>query len=139
LPNPSDIFRNAAQRRHRAAHNTEADSLLTDLIDYVSQAKVIALGFDLLLSKSLKHIQNNNQDFLNSIRKTEFSQLKFRFIVEVGSVWKEYKNNFSNVYRSSDSFDTLYNEAILRATHQAEILVIKSSANKILNWHITEL
>jgi len=136
LTNPSDIFKNSAARRHNAAHNANADSLLTDLQDYVSEAKVIAFAFDSLISQSLIHIKNLNADFLNGIITTVCSQLSFRFILEVGTKWKEYKGNSTSAVRVKNTLDEIQTEAETRAISNNDFLIIKSKNNQIINWKI---
>jgi hypothetical protein len=136
---PIDIFRNAAQRRHKAAHNPNADSPLNDLTEFVLQAKIIALGFDALISKSLKYIKDNNSDFLHGSLKVTPSQLKFRFLKFVDGKWKEYAGNSSRAYRVNVDFDSILIDSKSRAIANDEILVIKPSDNNIQNWIITEI
>lgn len=136
LTNPNESFKNSASRRHKAAHNTNADSLLTDLQNYVSEAKVIAFAFDSLISQSLIHIKNLNTDFLNETIKTEFNQLSFRFILEVGTKWKEFRNNSTRAFRVKDTLIEIQGNAETRAISNKEILVVKSSNNQIIDWKI---
>ena len=136
LPNPSEIFNNAAMRRHRAAHNAAADSLLIDLQDFVAQAKVIALGFDSLLARSLKFIENNDTDFLNEIKKIELIHLKFRFILEKDGKWKEYTTTSSRAVKADRSQAVVQAAALKRARKNGEVLVIKSVSNKLIDWFV---
>ena len=136
---PSDIFRNAAQRRHNAAHNPNADSPLNDLTDFILQAKIIALGCDALISKSLKYIKDNNNDFLQGNLKVTPSDLKFRFLKYVDGKWKEYVGNNTRAYRVNTDFNTILTVSKSRASANSEILVIKPSDNCIKNWIITEI
>ncbi|MDX5584131.1 MAG: HEPN domain-containing protein [Aureibaculum sp.] len=134
LTSPNEIFSNAAARRHKAAHSIDADSLLTDLQEHVSQSKVIAFAFDVLISKSLSHIKNTNSGFLHGAVKTEFRDLSFRFLLEETNKWKEYKGNSNRAYRVSDTKEGLLVDAKLRAHNSDEILVIKSRNNQIVDW-----
>lgn len=136
LTNPSEIFKNSASRRHRAAHDASADSLLTDLQDYVSEARVIAFAFDSLISQSLIHIKNLNTDFLNETISTEFNQLSFRFILEEGNKWKEYRSNSIRAFRVKDTLYEIQGDAETRAISNKEFLIIKSSNNQIIDWKI---
>jgi MAE_28990/MAE_18760-like HEPN len=136
LTDPCEIFKNAASRRHKAAHNTDADSLLSDLINFNSQSRVIAFAFDSLISQSLKHIKNNNINFLNENSKTEERELSFRFLTEVDNNWKEFKQNSSKAYRVKNSLSELRIDAEIRARRNDEVLVIKSENNNIVNWII---
>lgn len=134
LVNPSEIFRNAAQRRHKAAHNAEADSLLSDLNDFISQALVIGFSFDALMSQSLKHINNGNINFLNGTDATEYSDLSFRFIIEDSGIFKEYNNSSTRAYRTG-LFDVLFPQTLVRAKTNNQILIVKNRNNKLLNWY----
>jgi hypothetical protein len=136
LVNPGDTFKNAAQRRHKAAHNVAADSLLIDLQDFVTQAKVIALGFDSLLTRSLKFIANNDVDFLNETKNIELNHLKFRFILEKDGRWKEYSSTSTRAVKTESSLSNLQAQALTRARNNNEILVIKSASNQLIDWYI---
>lgn len=136
LLNSKEIFKNAASRRHKAAHNAAADSLYTELQEFVSQAKVIALGFDSLLSKSLNHIENNNVSFLSERTKTEFNQLKFRFIIEDNGRWKEFRPTITRAIKVERLLSALRPAALVRARNNKEILIIKSARNQLIDWDI---
>lgn len=136
LINPHDTFKNAAMRRHTAAHNAAADSLLTDLQQYATQAKVIALSFDLLLSRSLKFIQANDQDFLAERKKVQFTHLKFRSILEKDGKWKEYSEGIPRAVKVEADLLILRPLSIARAKSGNEILYIKSASNNLIDWHI---
>lgn len=137
LLNPEDTFKNAASRRHKAAHNAAADSLLIDLQDFVNQSKVIALGFDCLLSKSLKFIASNDSDFLNENKNVELADLKFRYILHRDGKWKEYSTLTSTRAVKADvSLPALQSLSIVRAQNNNEILVVKSASNQLIDWHV---
>jgi hypothetical protein len=137
LTNPGEIFKNAAARRHKAAHNSAADSLLIDLQDFVTQAKVIAFGFDALLNRSLKFIKDRDIDFLNERKNTDLTHLKFRFIIEKDEMWKEYNNLTSpRAVKVEHTLAGLLPNAITRARNNNEILVIKSVSNQLIDWHL---
>ncbi|MBL4782282.1 MAG: hypothetical protein JKX92_08575 [Porticoccaceae bacterium] len=134
LTNPNEIYKNISTRRHKAAHNTNAESLLTDLQDYVSQSCVIAFAFDALISHSLMQINVLNTDFLNENIKTTFDDLSFRFVLEGNNQWKEYKGNSSRAYRVNNILADLLTDAEARAIHNKEFLLIKSKNNQIIDW-----
>ena len=136
LPSPGEIFKNAATRRHKAAHNAAADSLLTDLQEFVTQSKVIALGFDALLSRSLRFIDSNDSDFLNEVKNTQLSHLKFRFILERDGKWKEYTPASARAVKADASLAVVQAAALIRARTNNEVLVIKSANNKLIDWFI---
>lgn len=136
LTDPNQIFKNAASRRHNAAHDANAESLLTDLQNYVSQSKVIAFGFDALLSKSLKHIKDNNIKFLKEEMKTNFNQLEFRFLIEQNGKWKEFSKKSKKAFKVKPLYSDLFNDAFSRSKINGEILIIKTVDNQLVNWHI---
>jgi len=134
LTNPNGIYKNIATRRHKAAHNTNAESLLSELQSYVSQSSVIAFSFDILITHSLMQICNLNTDFLNGSTKTTFEDLSFRFILEKDNKWKEYKGNSTRAYRVNNILDDLLIDAKDRAIRYKESLLIKSRNNQIIDW-----
>jgi hypothetical protein len=133
---PSEIFRNAAQRRHKAAHNADADSLLSDLSGFASDAVVIALSYDLLISRCLHSIMTNDAGYLTGAVKTIPGHLKFRFLVEDTKNWKEYTQGSNRAYRVSKDYNTLFPDVLMRARAKKENLIIKSVGNKVMNWEI---
>jgi len=136
LPNPGEIFKNAAMRRHKAAHNVAADSLLTDLQEFVTQAKVIAFGFDSLLSKSLEFINNSDPEFLAERKKIELTDFKFRFILEKDGKWKEYSSSSKRAIKVDTSLMVVQMAALPRSRSKGEVLVIKSASNRLIDWFI---
>jgi hypothetical protein len=136
LPQPRDIFHNAAMRRHRAAHNAAADSLLPDLQEFVTHAKVIAMAFDSLLSRSLKFIDSNDADFLSGKKNTEFSHLKFRFVLEKDGKWKEFRQGAKRAVKADNELGVVQRAALFRSKNNGEILIIKSASNKLIDWFI---
>jgi len=132
---PNQVFKNFAMNRHKSAHNTDADSLLTDLESFIVQSKTIAFCFDSLLNRSLAYIKQNNQSFLNTSLKTKPLDIKIRYLIEVNGSWKEYSNdNFSRAYRTNTDYETILQEAKLRATSNKEVLIVKYANNQIRDW-----
>lgn len=136
LLNPKEIFTNAARRRHSAAHDSNADSLLVDLQSYVTQSRVIAFGVDTLITQSLRQIKNNNINFLNGSVRTAVNQLSFRYIVQEDDKWKEKKTLTGRAYRIKFTLDEILPQSQIRAKNNNEILLIKASNNQILDWKI---
>jgi hypothetical protein len=136
LLNPNEIFKNFAMNRHKSAHNTDADSLLTDLESFIYQSKTIAFCFDALINKSLSYIRLNDSNFLNGSTKTDPTNIKIRYLLEVNGKWKEYVNsNFSRAFRVSQDYALILNSAKLRAELAKEVLLIKYENNLIRDWY----
>ncbi|MDF2517447.1 MAG: hypothetical protein K0R59_2743 [Sphingobacterium sp.] len=134
---PNTQFKNFASNRHKAAHNTNTDSAMNDLIDFENQSKIIAVCFDSLVSKSLSYIVSNNSSFLNSSLKTKPNDIKFRTIKYCDSVWKEYnQNNNSRAFRVNNDYNILLSQAKSRSQSNKEVLIIKNEDNSIKDWFI---
>lgn len=134
--NPNQVFKNYAMNRHKSAHNTDADSLITDLESFINQSKIIAFCFDCLLNKSLSYIRLNNSNFFNSTLKSKPQDIKIRYIVEITGKWKEYaNNNLTRAYRTNIDYNIILNEAKLRAQSNNEVLLIKYENNSIRDWY----
>lgn len=134
--NPDQVFRNFASNRHKSAHNTDADSLLTDLESFLVQSKIIAFCFDSLLDKSLSYIKINNVNFLNLTLKTRPEDIKIRYLIEIDGYWKEYiNNNFTRAFRKNTDYNIILAEAKLRALSNKEVLIIKYENNSIRDWY----
>lgn len=133
--NPNQVFSNFATNRHKSAHNSNTDSLLTDLQSFITQSKIIAFCFDSLLNKSFSFIRLNNNDFLNGTIKTTQQAIKIRYIIESNGKWKEYQNNnFNRAFRTNSDYSLLLNEAKLRAELNKEVLLTKYEDNSIREW-----
>lgn len=134
---PNTQFKNFASNRHKAAHNTNTDSAMNDLINFENQSKIIAICFDSLVSKSLSYIVSNNSSFLNSSLKTKPNDIKFRTIKCCDSVWKEYnQNNSTRAFRVNNDYSTLLSQAKSRSQSNKEVLIIKNEDNSIKDWFI---
>jgi hypothetical protein len=133
--NPSQIFSNFANNRHKSAHNSNADSLLTDLESFIIQSKIIAFCFDSLLNKSFSYIRDNNANFLNGTIKTIPQDVKIRYIIETNGKWKEFQNNnFNRAYRTNTNYLQILIDAKSRAQRNKEVLLTKYENNLIKEW-----
>ena len=133
--NPDQVFKNFAMNRHKSAHNTDADSLLTDLESFITQAKIIAFCFDTLIHKSLSYIRLNNTNFLNLSLKSKSQDIKIRYLIEINGKWKEFtNNNFTRAYRISTDYNLILRDSKLRAQANNEVLLVKNENNSIRDW-----
>ena len=134
---PSNSFKNFATNRHKAAHNTDTDSAMGDLMSFENQSKIIALCFDSLLSKSLSYIVSNNTSFLNLSIKTKHTDIKFRILRYTHSKWKEFtQRNPSRAFRTNVNYLAILNDAKIRAQANKEILIVKNEDNSIKDWFV---
>lgn len=134
---PNSQFKNFASNRHKAAHNTNTDSAMVDLINFENQSKIIALCFDALISKSLSYLIENNKAFLNATLKTKPTDIKYRFIKYSDGKWKEFnQNNPKRAYRTNSDYNALLVQSKLRSQNGKEVLIIKNADNSIKDWFI---
>lgn len=128
------IFKNAALRRHRAAHVAGVDIPPTDLKQFVKEAFAIAITFDALLSKAVQKISENNDDFLRNNGSLNANDVKVRTIKFVDNKWKEYKGNSTRAYRKSLEFDSLALAAKGRAQTNKELIVEFDESGLVRHW-----
>lgn len=134
---PCNSFKNFATNRHKAAHNTNTDSAMGDLMSFENQSKIIALCFDSLLSKSLSYIVSNNRSFLSLTIKTKHTDIKFRILRYTNSKWKEFtQSNPYRALRTNVNYATILNDAKIRAQANKEILIVKNEDNSIKDWFV---
>jgi hypothetical protein len=134
---PNILFKNFATNRHKAAHNTNTDSIMGDLINFENQSKIIAVCFDSLISKSLSYITSNNAAFLNLTLKTKATDIKYRTLRFSNGKWKEYiQNNNTKAFRINVDYATILNDSRARASSNKEVLIVKNEDNSIKDWFI---
>jgi hypothetical protein len=78
-----ETFRNAALRRHKAAHTAQADTPQTDLRQYVKEALAIAIAFDGLLRKAVNHLRTRNIGYLMARTKIRSTHVTIRTVSQV--------------------------------------------------------
>jgi len=134
LVSPESIYQAAIERRHSAAHDPASDALYTDLTQFTNDAKAISLAFDTLVTKVLTEINKPNLLLLSGNKKISDSDIDFRFIINDGIYWREYKNTSRRALKRSKSLNLAIKEAKKRAKPKGEILVIKNNLNSIVDW-----
>lgn len=134
LVDPSAIFRNAASRRHAAAHDPKSESLMSELIQFSKDSVVLAMTFDVLLSTSLNEINKPNHDLISGTFKINESNVKFRFIIKVGKYWKEYVDVEKKAIKRSYDLEEAIKQAKKRAVRNSEVILIKDETNLIVDW-----
>lgn len=129
----SEIYRNAALRRHRAAHVAGADTPPTDIKQFVKEAFAIAITFDSLLSKAIQKLSENDDEFVRNGKKLDSSSIEFRTIRFADGRWKEFKGNNSRAFRASHDLETLQREARRRALISKDVIV-EFDEHGLVNW-----
>lgn len=130
LISPDTFFTNAASRRHKAAHNPNANSLYADLIDFSNTVKVFALSYDALISKGVINILTKKTANVSHV------DISFRFLLKDSGLWKEYKANSTKIIRSDNNYHRILAKTKFRADKKNEFLIIKQAGGEIHNWFI---
>lgn len=135
-----DAFIEAAKRRHRAAHKADADTELTDLGYFYNQALGISIGFDVLISKCLRHILDVNNNYLTSATPFVGSEsVKFRFLDNDGHKWREAVEDKSRAFKLGTDFEALKLECILRAQNSKQVVVVRDARKIPMQWFIQDV
>ena len=129
-----DSYKNAATRRHRAAHVANADTPQGDIAQFVKEAFGIAIGFDVMLSRSLRSIRNYDRDYLSGTKKLEENDVTFRYVKYVNRQWKEYSGESQRAFRVSNNVETLCNDAKIRSQASSQDFVRFDESGLIQDW-----
>lgn len=130
---PDVFYRKVSSRRHEAAHKPDADSLLTDLIQFTKDAKALALAYDVLLSKSLSEINRGNKALITGSKKLDDNDIKFRFIIQEHRYWKEYNDTNKRAIKKCLQKDQAIRAAKKRRDNN-DFILIKDDKNSIVDW-----
>ena len=118
-----ESYKNAARRRHKAAHVASADTPQTDISQFVKESFAIAISFDSLLSNAIKKLNTNDQDYIEGRTKIRSIDIKFRTIKYVDNRWKEYSENSNRAYRTATDLSTLISSTKNRASSLGQFYV----------------
>lgn len=136
LPNPSESFTNAARRRHRAAHMPSTSTLFSDLVSFLTEARVIGFAYDCMLTHAKRLIEIRDTMYLKKNTVINHLNVKFRFIEHRNKFWCECKSPGGSVVRKSGTRNVAVTRALPRVRKNKEILVILGSTRQILDWQV---
>lgn len=126
-----ESFKNAAIRRHRAAHVANADTPQGDISQFVSEAIAIAIGFDFLFSKALSLIKDLDPKYLNGSTRITAGNIDYRFVKFSNRKWKEYSSKISKAYRTSTDI-SLFNIEVKRRSISAKQFYVQFDENGLV-------
>lgn len=137
LPSPQESFKNAALRRHKAAHDASADSLYNDLLNYIQESTAIAFSFDTLITKSLYFISKqdkgylkNNKDFINA------DNILIKFILYKNNVWHRYEALDQESIDSNSNYQELVDNFRNTTINEDKVILVKNDSNIIIDWNL---
>lgn len=129
------VFRNAASRRHKAAHVPHFDVPQNDLTQFIMEAFGISIGFDALISKAFLLIQSNDTNYLQGTTEVNHQSILIRTVRFISSQWTEFPNNPNTTgLISHSSFEDAKTMATTRASSSKETLVLFNSAGLPSEW-----
>ncbi|MCC2638872.1 MAG: hypothetical protein K0Q68_2591 [Moraxellaceae bacterium] len=129
-----ETYKNAARRRHRAAHVAHADTPQNDLIQFVKEAYAIAISFDALLSKAFDCLRRRNLRYLNGQESINSSTIKIRSIRSDRGVWKEFVEGRNSAVKVERDILLLAPQAITRAASSNNLFVQFDINGGVVSW-----
>jgi hypothetical protein len=136
LPNPAESFANAARRRHRAAHAPNTSTPFSDLVSFLTEARVIGFAYDCMLTHAKRLIERRDTEFMKKNTTIDQTGVLFRFIEQRGKFWSECKVPGGSVVRKSGTRNVATASAIPRVRKNKEILVVVNSTGHIVDWQV---
>lgn len=130
-----EVFSSFAERRHRAAHKASYSISESDLMQSFLDASGLALGFDVLISKSTKSLCCLKT--AHSIKKpiiSDHATIPLRFIKFLNGRYNEVRENGRRAIRSNLTILTLVPAATLRSVKENGVLVIYDTKGMLESW-----
>lgn len=129
-----ESYRNAARRRHKAAHVASSDIPQNDILQFVNESFAIAIGFDALLSKSLQKYRENNTSHIDCTTKVQAQDLTLRVVKYSESFWKEYVDGSLRAYRRSTDIEAFRGQVKARAAAQKNLYLEFDNLGLVSFW-----
>lgn len=135
-PSLRDAFRQAAFRRHRAAHSAGADTEISHLTSFVPQAIAIALSFDALTSRSLRRFLNRDASFLADSGSIQHADVPIRFLDPSGAKWREVKEGHTRAVKRDADRAALTAACLARSNARDDVVIVRDSRQQPVEWYI---
>ncbi len=136
IPSLQGSFKNAALRRHAAAHVAHTESEVIDLQDFRREALAIALGFDILLSRCLRLILDTNKEYLSGKSDTVTSRGSILFADSIANQkWRVVKEGNKRANRRFQDLDSLMNYCMTHARENFQSVVFRDISSIPYEWH----
>lgn len=129
-----ETFKNAAIRRHKAAHVANSDIPQSDLRQYVKESLAIAIGFDWLISNALRRLIAQDPNYLNGVDTPDASKMKIRSVRYQAGQWKEHLEGRLKAIKVDANRSSLIDLARPRANQQGNLLVVYDNSSEIESW-----
>lgn len=128
-------FKNAAERRHKAAHRANANTQPTELSNFSDAAKGLALGVDALLSECLRRFQIKDRSFLGGWSKVTSKDISVVYIKErskndIAEVRENAVRATKRYKNLSDAVNTVYS----KHASKGRFCVILDKRDRVKDW-----
>jgi hypothetical protein len=128
-------YKNAASRRHRAAHTPSAAVTTSDLTSYSREALAIAIGFDLLMSRALRYLQARDMNYCSKTFKFVAASIPIRFVRQQSpSKWKSLREAGAKASRTGSSFNVIHSWTEVTAKKSGDAVVVQDIAGAPISW-----
>ena len=135
-----DAFQMGARRRHAAAHQQDANVLLSELVAFLTEAIGIAFGFDAFLSRAARRIIARDPTFLPGPTPIASQDFRIRFLhYEGGSAFREVIEGQTRAVRRSTMLAPALVHAEGGARANQELLVLVDRRKMPYDWRISDI
>ncbi len=137
LLSASEAFKNAASRRHAAAHQGGPPLPSSDLLNFVAEAVGICLAFDALVSRACKLFSSRDPGYLD--KGLDESSIQVRLVEQTSDGWfREIGGGPRAVARRKDLAELL-RHTVPRAVANGEFVVVHAPNGIPVDWRSCDL
>jgi hypothetical protein len=129
-------FKNAATRRHTAAHSGNSSIPINDLNQYVKEALAIAISFDCFITRCLSEIKSHNLSYLTNSFVIDEKKINLSKIELDSKKWKYKRENQTRASKANLNFSSLLSQVIATAQANKECLIIYDENHNIIDWYV---
>lgn len=131
-----NAFDSAAERRHAAAHRADSDIEYSDLNDYDVEALGIAVGFDLLISRALRHLLDADATYLSNKGLVASKHVSMRLLrYDDKRWWRELTEDNIRATNRNVDFQVLKAGATSRARLLGQAVVVQDKRGLPKAWY----
>lgn len=133
VANLSESYKNAAERRHNAAHVAQFEYEYSWLQNIEAEILAIAASLDIILSALCRLIDAQPQKKLSEHNLD--AQLNYRYLCEESGLYKEKKNPNSRTIKNWNDLNNAVQTLQPTLTSRNEFLIVLNRAGRVTNWY----
>lgn len=134
LPDLGQSYRNAAERRHSAAHTASFQYIYQWLSDIRNEILAISCSFEILLSSRCRQISSDLTKTISDHRIPNASN--FRFLEQSGTEYRETTQIGGRARKIWFSIDSAINQIQPKLHSRGEFLIVLNDARRISDWYL---